>query len=117
MTDLETLVEKIQALAAATVPVTYSIQDVAKILGCAEETLEAHFRSGRLPALKFGRQWTIPAQAFIKHINDLALTEASERRSDKNRPQPTAVLVGLPSDLKQRPSGRTRLLPVLPPLR
>lgn len=70
-------------------PETMTIESVADILLCDKETVAVRLNKGELPGLKFGRSWVIPATAFFKRLNDLALEESDKRRAESSpKPQP-----------------------------
>lgn len=91
-------------------PEVFDCTDVAKMLRCAETTVEERARKGDIPGVKFGDGWIFPAQALFARLNELALEEAAKRR-DPGRTKPIAIA--------QQPPGRgrsSRPLPNLPRL-
>lgn len=58
---------------------------VATLLDCHVETIEAATREGRLPAVKFGKAWRYPNEALLKVLNEQAL-KAMERKAPKPAP-------------------------------
>ena len=69
----------------------YTADQAASLLGCATKTVEDMARRGELPGIKPGGAWVFPAGALRQRLDDLALTEAAERRKPA---KPTAVQVG-----------------------
>lgn len=61
---------------------TLTIEQAAEVLQCDTDTAAIRFNSGELPGVKFGRRWVIPAPAFFKRLNELALEEADRRRRE-----------------------------------
>lgn len=61
---------------------TLTIEQAAEVLQCDTDTAALRFNSGELPGVKFGRRWVIPAPAFFKRLNELALDEADRRRRE-----------------------------------
>ena len=60
-------------------------EQVAALLGCHVETIEAATRDGRLPAVKFGKAWRYPNEALLKVLNEQAL-QAMEKMAPKAAP-------------------------------
>lgn len=99
---------------------TLTIEQAADVLQCDTDTAAVRFNTGELPGVKFGRRWVIPAPAFFRRLNELALEEAQRRRAEleeerasaaarAKNPQPTVALGGpAPRGRKRRP------LPTLP---
>lgn len=81
----------------------YSLAEVEKICGCSEETLVLRIERGELAALKLGRGWIFPREAFVSSLNELAMEEARKRRR-----KPVAVAPQAPI------TGRRRSPPPLP---
>jgi len=42
---------------------------VAELLACEPSTVEEAARNKELPAVKYGRGWVFPKEAFLAHIN------------------------------------------------
>lgn len=61
---------------------TLTIEQAAEVLQCDTDTAALRFNSGELPGVKFGRRWVIPAPAFFKRLNELALEESERRRNE-----------------------------------
>lgn len=61
---------------------TLTIEQAAEVLQCDTDTAAVRFNSGELPGVKFGRRWVIPAPAFFRRLNELALEEAERRRKE-----------------------------------
>lgn len=53
-----------------------NVYDVARLLDCAEVTVEEWLRSGALPGLKIGRGWVVPRNALVECVNTLAIESA-----------------------------------------
>jgi len=47
-------------------------QDVADMLDCTLDTINAKFAAGELPGLKFGRSWIAPTDSLIECLNAMA---------------------------------------------
>lgn len=105
MTQLEALALEIQALVKRSEGPVYSVDEVAAILKCTPTSVEDNLRSGRLPGVKFGRSWALPVQAFIQHINDLAISEATAKREGLAKARQEAI-VAIP--VVTQPSRRRR---------
>lgn len=89
----------------------YTVDELAKRLGCAPTTIEEHARRGVLPGLKFGDGgWIFPAGATDQRLNELALEQAEQRR--KPPAKPSGVLRSVPAS---KGSRKPPALPALPP--
>jgi len=64
-----------------------TLDDVAKSLDCAPETISAKLAAHELPGVKVGRSWRIPVQALIEHLN------AEARRNVRSSKQSAAPSV------------------------
>ena len=101
---------------------TLTIEQAAEVLQCDADTAAVRFNSGELPGVKFGRRWVIPAPAFYRRLNELALEEAERRRSQlANDRAAAAARTRAPTASAQTllPGARGRRrqpLPALPPL-
>lgn len=60
-------------------------EQAAAWLGCEPRTVQENCRSGVIPAVKFGVDWAIPAEALLKRVNWLA------ERESETRTQPAAA--------------------------
>ena len=87
-----------------------NIDQAAELLLCEPTTAAEQFIKGVLPGLKFGRQWIIPRDAFLKRLNELALEQAAERRDDFAKRCAAANVQLLPA-MRGR---RRNIPPVLP---
>jgi len=78
-----------------------TVDAVAELLCCDPQTVREATRQGRLPAVKFGRDWVYPRQALLDALNAMA----------KQRPEPEVrtLAVAVP-----QPERRLRRVP--PPL-
>ncbi len=47
-------------------------QQAAELLGCEASTIQARLVEHELPGVKFGREWRIPREALLAHLNQLA---------------------------------------------
>jgi len=72
-----------------------TVEDAATAMQCAKCTVEEMLRDGRLAGLKPGGHWIIPAAAFWRSLEALALAEAQERRT--RRAEPPAATTAPPS--------------------
>lgn len=104
---------------------TLTIEQAAEILQCDTDTAALRFNAGELPGVKFGRRWVIPAPAFFKRLNELALEEAERRRTELaaeraatlNRTKNPQVLLRSTTTPSSNARGRKRQpLPILPSL-
>jgi|UppTromiDAQMD018_1034420.scaffolds.fasta_scaffold00016_22 hypothetical protein len=59
----------------------FTVEDLAAMFDCDEETASARLKCGDLPGLKVGRGWIIPRQALFERLNEMALEEAAARRA------------------------------------
>lgn len=101
---------------------TLTIEQAADVLQCDADTAAVRFNSGELPGVKFGRRWVIPAPAFYRRLNELALEEAERRRSELARERaaaaarataPQAIVIAAQPPQRGR---RRQPLPTLPAL-
>lgn len=111
-----------------------TVEDLAAMFDCDEETASARLKCGDLPGLKVGRGWIIPRQALFERLNEMALEEAAARRArleaardDAQRrgkaaqaasaAPSTATPAALLPTTQPKPRGRQRRIPPpLPPL-
>ncbi len=77
-------------------------QQVAELLDCSLDTVNAEAAAARLPALRMGRSWVFPARALEDALN----ARAAEHVQRKVAPLATAT----------RPQSRRRAPPALPTL-
>lgn len=54
-------------------PAFMDVQDVAALLGRSKEYFYAGLRTGRFPAVKFGRSWGIPKSFIEDFLTDVEL--------------------------------------------
>jgi excisionase family DNA binding protein len=66
------------------------VSEVCQHFDCTELTVVVMLRDGRLPGVKFGRDWRIPRHAFWQRVNEMALEQAAQRRADVAAQQPVA---------------------------
>lgn len=78
--------------------------DVASLLGCAPETVRERACLGKLPGLKFGKDWVFPAAALHQRLTEMAIEESAQLRKPAPR---SAVLHAITKKPKRTP-------PVLP---
>lgn len=90
--QIEALALELQALVKKSEQSVYSVDEAAAILECTRKSVEDHLRSGRLPGVKFGRSWVLPVQAFVQHINDLAISEAAAKRDRLTKARQDAIV-------------------------
>ena len=88
------------------------VDQLAAALRCAPETVREAAAEGRLPAVKFGRDWIFPRAALEEALNQQA-RDGAELRSKK--PEPAAVLQQVAGAQKKRrpPALPTGALPGL----
>lgn len=107
----------------------YTAEQIASLLKCDKETAEARIRSGDLPGIKFGKSWVIPRQALLQCLNEMALSEAAQRKAEMQGSRAAALEKGkagtkaaaapspmLPSSQGGRKRGQRREPPKLPAL-
>jgi excisionase family DNA binding protein len=111
MNQPEALSLELQALIKKSDRPVYSVEDVAAILDCTPSSIEIHLRSGLLPGPKFGRKWVLPKEAFHRHLNDLAVIEATARSEGLAKARRHAIVAIQVTPRPQR--GRARLPPDL----
>lgn len=101
---------------------TLTIEQAADVLQCDTDTAAVRFNTGELPGVKFGRRWVIPAPAFFRRLNELALEEAERRRTQlaaeraaaaARAKAPQALTTATP---QPRPGRRRQPIPTLPAL-
>lgn len=98
---------------------TLTIEQAAEVLQCDTDTAAVRFNSGELPGVKFGRRWVIPAPAFYRRLNELALEESERRRTELARERAAAeARTNAPQAFtaKVQPSQRGRRRQPLPAL-
>lgn len=102
---------------------TLTIEQAAEVLQCDTDTAAVRFNSGELPGVKFGRRWVIPAPAFFKRLNELALEEAERRRNQLSEERaaaaaraksPQAISIREPAAARGRKRQPLPILPQLP---
>ena len=64
-------------------------EQAAELLGCEAETVKDKLASRKLPGVKFGREWRIPARALLDHLDELA----RENLHADPSPKPAAIQV------------------------
>jgi excisionase family DNA binding protein len=98
---------------------TLTIEQAAEVLQCDPDTAAVRFNSGELPGVKFGRRWVIPAPAFFKRLNELALEEAERRRTELAKERAAAASRSAAPQafvVKAQPTQRGRRRQPLPSL-
>lgn len=88
-----------------------SMEQVTTMLQCTEETVVSHIAAGTLNAVKFGRGWIFPREAFRESLNQLAREEAQRRRAERDAKGKASTVI---DHAKQKP--RRRAPPALPSL-
>lgn len=83
-------------------PEVFDAAQAAKLLRCAETTVEERARRGDLPGLKFGDGWIFPRDALLARLNELALEEAARRRAP-SIPSAVAQSAGVSNRKVRRP--------------
>lgn len=58
---------------AAPLPIVLDVDQAAALLRCKPDTIRAACRAGDLPGIKWGDDWTLPAGALAKRLDQLAL--------------------------------------------
>lgn len=48
---------------------TYSVDEVAKLLGCSRSVTYDGVRRGEIPAVRMGRRWFVPRDRFHAWLN------------------------------------------------
>ncbi|WP_120966792.1 helix-turn-helix domain-containing protein [Comamonas sp. lk] len=107
----------------------YTAVQIASLLKCDKETAEERIRSGDLPGIKFGKSWVIPRQALLQCLNEMALSEAAQRKAELQGSRAAALKKGkastkaeaapppmLPTSQGHRKRGQRREPPQLPSL-
>jgi excisionase family DNA binding protein len=56
---------------------TYTVEEVAAMLGTARSATYEAVREGRIPAVRLGRRWLIPRERFHAWLNGAATTDAA----------------------------------------
>lgn len=90
------------------------VDQAAKLLRCKPDTVRAACRSGDLPGLKWGEDWTIPASALARRLEEKALADAAVRRKPGTPAATTATVQPIKGHQKRRKG--LPVLPVLPVL-
>lgn len=99
-------------------PPTLTIDQAAELLQCDRDTAAERLNSGELPGLKLGRSWVIPADAFMRRVNELAIELAEQRRQalkdgrgkrQNSAPEPLPSLTVVAATSGKR--GRARRVP------
>lgn len=87
------------------------VDQAAQLLRYKPDTVRAACRTGDLPGLKWGEDWTIPAGALARRLEEKALADAATRRKPGTPAATTATVQPIKGQPKQRKG-----LPVLPVL-
>ena len=97
-----------------------SVAEVAALLECREDTVRERAAAGRLPGLKYGRDWVFPTAALLDAIDKQARDEAEARRRPAPRgatltPVQRAAPPALPTDAPPGPrrAGKRSATPSL----
>ena len=56
---------------------TYTVEEVAQLLGTARSATYVAVREGRIPAVRMGRRWLIPRERFHAWLNGDAEKDAA----------------------------------------
>jgi excisionase family DNA binding protein len=92
----------------------YSMEEVTALLGCSEETVVARIDAGELAALKYGRGWVFPREAFVESLNDAARAERQRKRAEREARSRATTVIDIAK--KQDAQARRRTPPTLPSL-
>lgn len=87
----------------------FDVDQAAQLLRCKPDTVRAACRTGDLPGLKWGEDWTIPAAALARRLEEKALAEATKRRA----PDKPAAVTAVVHQIKGKGSKKLPVLPVL----
>ena len=60
---------------------TLTSDEVAEVLGCDAQRINALAAARKLPAIKYGRSWRFPVDALHQHLHQEAIAHLSERES------------------------------------
>lgn len=92
-------------------PEVLTAAQVAELLDCAPETVEARTRERRLPAVQYGRSWVYPREALLRVLADQALAHvAAAPAAAPASPPPAPKVLPLaprPVQRQQRSRGRS----------
>ncbi|KZM68086.1 helix-turn-helix domain-containing protein [Nocardia terpenica] len=55
---------------------TYTVEEVAELLGLSRGNAYRAVRAGEIPAKRIGRRWVVPRSAFHAWLEDCQLPEA-----------------------------------------
>lgn len=90
--------------AAQDLPPVLDSEGAAKLLFCAQKTVEERCRIGDLPGEKFGDGWAIPTFALLQRVNEISIEKMLERRAAAEKPvRPNLVQVGRHNVERQPP--------------
>ena len=92
----------------------YTVDQVARVLGCSTKTVEELARRGELTGIKPGGAWVFPAGALARRLDELALEQAQQRR--KPTPPIASTPASAPAAVARRGKA-ARARPVLIDLR
>lgn len=56
---------------------TYTVEEVAQLLGLSRNNAYRAVRDGEIPAKKVGRRWVVPCKAFDAWLDDCTLPEVA----------------------------------------
>lgn len=56
---------------------TYTVEEVAQLLGLSRNNAYRAVRDGEIPAKKVGRRWVVPVKAFDAWLDDCTLPEVA----------------------------------------
>jgi excisionase family DNA binding protein len=92
---------------------------VAELLDCTQQTVEVAARTGRLPAVQFGRSWLFPVDALTEALRLQALAnlkDAPAPAAAPTQPDGAHAFTAPPGRRKAANNSRTRPRPELPRL-
>ena len=90
----------------------YTSEEVAVILKCVPSTVEAAWRARRLPGVRIGQHWQVPASALREGLHQLAMANMTP---EPDAEKPLQHRVTPSKATKQRQDGPPAL-PPLPPI-
>lgn len=90
----------------------YTSDEVANILQCVPTTIEAAWRARKLPGLRIGQHWMVPASALQEGLHQLAMANMTPEPAADN----PAQLKAATSKSIKRPREGPPTLPPLPPI-
>lgn len=99
--------------APALPPIVLSVDDVAQLLRCSADTVQASARDGTLPGVQFGRDWVFPVAALAEALNTQATRQAADRRAPQAAAPAAVLTASAPTPPRTRASISRRQPPRL----